>query len=156
MVAGFSIPLYIILAFIGTVALNLMLPAPLYRPAVALCVFTRRNGLARTVINTSTGFLLLMLIAPAYEYYTVSKFQKAKMGDPGASHIATDPTDNSEVSSQLNASLIVSVIAMLFLTRHLGVAMHERDEAQEVASKLGGHVERVEPEQPGAVANKAD
>ena len=38
--------------------------------------------------------------------------------------------DQTEISSQLNASLIIAVISMLFLTRHLGIAMHERDEAQ--------------------------
>lgn len=36
----------------------------------------------------------------------------------------------SELSSQLNGSLILAVITTLFLTRHLGITTHERDEAQ--------------------------
>ena len=37
--------------------------------------------------------------------------------------------DQSEIASQLNASLLGSVIAMMFLVRHLGVCMAERDDA---------------------------
>ena len=37
--------------------------------------------------------------------------------------------DQSEIASQLNASLLGSVISMMFLVRHLGVCMAERDDA---------------------------
>ena len=71
MVAGFSIPLYLVLIAIGGVASSLLLPYPLYKPSVALCVFTGHNVMARTVINTMTAFLTLMMVAPVYEYWNV-------------------------------------------------------------------------------------
>jgi len=46
--------------------------------------------------------------------------------------VTTEPgsaQDQSEIASQLNASLLGSVIAMMFLVRHLGVCMAERDDA---------------------------
>lgn len=55
MVSGFALPLYLVISIIGVMALTLMLPKPFYVPAVKLCVFTKTNALARTVINTTAG-----------------------------------------------------------------------------------------------------
>ena len=55
----------------SVIAGMLMLPAPLYQPAVALCVFTSRNALAKTVINTIAFILALMLTAPVYEFWNI-------------------------------------------------------------------------------------
>ena len=57
MVSGFALPLYLVISVIGTLALTLMLPKPFYVPAVKLCVFTKTNALARTVVNTMAGAL---------------------------------------------------------------------------------------------------
>lgn len=66
---GFSIPLYFMLTVECGVASMLMLPSPLYKPAAALCVFITRNAMARTCVNTVAGVMMLMLIAPAYEFW---------------------------------------------------------------------------------------
>lgn len=71
MVAGFSIPLYMVLTVIGGVAMTLLLPYPLYKPGVTLCVFSGKNAMARTVINTLTAFLSLMMVTPLYEYWNM-------------------------------------------------------------------------------------
>ena len=55
MVSGFALPLYLVIAVISTLALTLMLPKPFYLPAGKLCVFTKTNALARTVVNTMAG-----------------------------------------------------------------------------------------------------
>ena len=53
-----------------------------------------------------------------------SKYKELKITtEPGSAQ------DQSEIASQLNASLLGSVIAMMFLVRHLGVCMAERDDA---------------------------
>lgn len=55
---------------------------------------------------------------------TRSKFKELKVTtEPGSAQ------DQAEIASQLNASLLGSVIAMMFLVRHLGVCMAERDDA---------------------------
>ena len=55
MVSGFALPLYLVISVISVMAITLMLPKPFYIPAVKLCVFTKTNALARTVINTTAG-----------------------------------------------------------------------------------------------------
>jgi len=138
MVSGFALPLYLVISVISVVAITLMLPKPLYIPAVKFCVFTKTNALARTVINTTAAVMCMMLIAPAYDYYNVSKFKELKVTtEPGSVQ------DQSEIASQLNASLLGSVIAMMFLVRHLGVCMAERDDAMEKLQQMGIETEGI-------------
>lgn len=123
------------------IASMLMMPAPFYKPAAALCVFSTQNAVAKTVINTLSGVLALMLVAPAYEYWSISESKENKL--------VTDPSSpgaHTELASQLNMSLILAVVSTLFLTRHLGVVTYQRDEAQAVAGVLGDAVHSTESE----------
>ena len=51
----------------------LMMPMPICLPAVALCRFSKHNTVARTVINTSAGFLSILMLSPLYDTYAMHK-----------------------------------------------------------------------------------
>ena len=54
MVSGFALPLYLVISFIGMVALSLMLPHPLYVPGVKLVRVPPLMG-----VDGMAGLLLL-------------------------------------------------------------------------------------------------
>jgi hypothetical protein len=54
----------------------LMMPMPICMPAVALCRFSKHNTVARTVINTSAGFLGILLLSPLYDTYSMHRAKK--------------------------------------------------------------------------------
>lgn len=121
---GFVVPLYIIIGLESLLAFVLMLPLPFCKPAVALCRFSKHNTVARTVINTAATFLSILLLSPLYDTYAL---HKAKEEASHATPESLAKTSSGEVTSQLSASLTAAAIGNLFLLRHLGACIDERE-----------------------------
>lgn len=132
---GFVLPLYLIIGFQAILGVNLMLPLPLCMPAVKFCRFCKHNTVARTVINTAAGFLMVLMLAPAYDAWMLSRAKKL------ATHVTADAlsdTTTEEATSQLSACLTGASIGNLFMLRHLGATIDEREnlKAQLLAANM--------------------
>jgi hypothetical protein len=121
---GFVVPLYIICGLESLLGFWLMLPMPFCLPAVALCRFSKHNTVARTVINTTAAFLSILLLAPLYDNYTM---HKAKENASHATPESLVETTGNEANSLLSASLTAAAICNLFMLRHLGACIDERE-----------------------------
>lgn len=121
---GFVVPLYIICGIEALLGFWLMMPLPICLPAVALCRFSKHNTVARTVINTSAAFLSILMLSPLYDTYAM---HKAKENASHATPESLVETTGGEANSLLSASLTAAAISNLFMLRHLGACIDERE-----------------------------
>lgn len=141
MTMGFVIPLYIIVGLESILGFFLMLPMPLCMPAVKLCRFSKDNQIARTVVNTSAVFLMILLCQPLYDTYILHK-AKEQASASSAEELAS--TTSGEATSQLTASLTAAAVANMFLLRHLGSVIDEREQLKKQLVSSG-----IEPTDTG-------
>ena len=71
---GFTLPLLGIGALEAVVAANLMCPLPLCRPGILVCKLSN-SQIGRTICLTVTAVLVLLLIAPVYDLFTLHKYR---------------------------------------------------------------------------------
>jgi hypothetical protein len=144
---GFVVPLYIICGVEALLGFCLMLPLPLCLPAVALCRFSKHNSIARTVINTSAAFLTILLVSPLYDAYAMSR---AKAEASHATPESLVKTSSGEATSQLSACLTAAAISNLFMLRHMGACIDEREKLRSQLVDAG-----IEPNEMEGTVNGA-
>ena len=71
---GFTVPLLVLLSVEALVALLLLAPKPLPKPAVYLCMSTKQS-VGLTIIGTLSTFLLVSLASPFYDLYEMQRRQ---------------------------------------------------------------------------------
>lgn len=154
---GFVVPLYIICGLEAFLGFCLMLPLPLCMPAVALCRFSKHNSIARTVINTSAAFLTILLLSPLYDTYAM---HKAKAESSHTTPESLVKTSSGEATSQLSACLTAAAISNLFMLRHMGACIDEREKLRAQLVEAGLEPDEmtgtVNGRKPGAKAEQAD
>lgn len=120
--SAFALPLYAIVGLEAIVAAILMLPSPLSEPAIQLVKLTRTQ-VGRTVVYTLTAVLVILLIAPGFSAYRLHKSDSPAAAGAGNKL----EVDHEQTTAQLDASLNLAALSLLFLVRKLGLVLDERN-----------------------------
>ena len=71
---GFTLPLLVFGGVEGVIALLLLLPLPLCRPAILVCKLTNTHA-GRTVVICIASFLGILLLAPIYDIAVLHQYK---------------------------------------------------------------------------------
>lgn len=142
MVAGFTLPLYMLSGVLSTAAVLLMLPEPLSKPIKLLCRNSCRSQVGHTVLTTVTAFLVLILIQPVWDLSRMQIYNQE-------SAIDNVERRSSQAAAQLLAYMTAGCILLLYVVRKLGLVEMENDQLRASQQALLRQVNQMQSHYEG-------